>query len=370
MECIKLLFIRYFFLKKNKINKKKALLSFIVNPYLKNNKKHANSIELFTIVSVLDSLGYNVTIVDYRRKKIFGKYDLVFGFGDCYEYAISNNIAKKYILYSTGSPLFYQNQNAIESFHRFKLENPCCNIDKPQKYIRLTEDIWPIQLIKSDSIITIGNQYVKSLFDMFHSNVKMIPSTCFDLEVKSNIDDYKIEKNSIIWFGSKGCIHKGLDLCIDAVIGSNVKLYIAGNIDDEIDIFRDKIIKYPDNIEYIGFLDVGSDTFEKYVESIPFVILPSCSEGIATSIVTLSYNYGLIPLVSKECGFDFDGNIIEISSLTLDDVTKAINYALSLSNDEIKNKRNILRKKFRENHNILKFREKMEESLILAIGDK
>ncbi|WP_434138042.1 hypothetical protein [Photobacterium leiognathi] len=304
------------------------------------------------------------------EKKIFGKYDLVFGFGDCYEYAISNNIANKYILYSTGSPLFYQNQNAIESFHRFKLKNPCCNIDKPQKYIRLTENIWPIQLIKSDSIITIGNQYVKSLFDIFHSNVKMIPSTCFDLEVKSNIDDYKIEKNSIIWFGSKGSIHKGLDLCIDAVIGSNVKLYIAGNIDDEIDIFRDKIIKYPDNIEYIGYLVVGSNDFKKYVESIPFVILPSCSESMATSIVTLSYNYGLIPLVTKECGFDFDGNIIEISSLTLDDVKKSINYALSLSNDDIKNKRNILRKKFRENHSNLNFREKMEAALILAIGDK
>ena len=29
------------------------------------------------------------------------------------------------------------------------------------KYIRLTENVWPRQLIESDAIITIGNDYVK-----------------------------------------------------------------------------------------------------------------------------------------------------------------------------------------------------------------
>lgn len=294
----------------------------------------------------------------------------MFGFGDCYEYAIINNIAKKYILYSTGSPAFYQNQNAIESFYRFKLANPFVSSDKPQKYIRLTEDIWPVQLIKSDSIITIGNQYVKSLFDMFHSNVKLIPSTCFDLNVNTNVDNYKIEANSILWFGSKGCIHKGLDLCIDAVIGSNVKLYIAGNIDDEIEIFKDKIIKHPENIEYIGFLNIGSDDFNNYLERISFVILPSCSEGIATSIVTVAYNYGLIPLVTKECGFDFDNNIIEILSLTTNDVKKAINYAMSIDSDNVKNKRKIIRDNFRKKYNNSNFRDALEESLRKSLKEE
>lgn len=351
-ELIKLFFINFFSVKKKeKTNKhfgQKALLSFIVHPYLRASKSHPNEIELFSIVDILTEMGYQVTIVDYRRKKIFGKYDLVIGFGDCYEYALKNNIGDKYILYSTGSPAFIQNENALEAFHRFKESNASVLMGPATKYIRITESVWPRQLVDSDAIITIGNNYIKSLFSKFHSDVHCIPSTCFELGDIAINDE--IEKNSFIWFGGKGCIHKGLDLCIDAVIGTNLKLYIAGPLDDEIAIFKDKLASYPNNVEYLGSLLIESDFFKSFANKIPFAILPSCSEGMATSIVTLAYNFGTIPLVTKECGLDFTPELIEIKSLSSSAVNEAITEALMLTPKEIFERRCTIRNSFRKNH--------------------
>ncbi|HHQ4724712.1 TPA: hypothetical protein ACSP5O_002408 [Aeromonas veronii] len=361
LNWLKWFFILIFFYVKNKGKPKKALLSFIVHPFLRSSKSHPNEIELFSIVDALTEMGYQVTIVDYRRKKIFGKYDLVIGFGDCYEYALKHNIGDKYILYSTGSPAFIQNENALEAFHRFKKSNSLVLTGPATKYIRITEDVWPRQLVDSDAIITIGNDYIKSLFNRFHANVYCIPSTCFDLGDVA-IDEH-IEENSFIWFGGKGCIHKGLDLCIDAVIGTNLKLYIAGPLDGEIEIFKDKIDRYPDNIEYLGLMLIESNSFKSLIKKIPFAILPSCSESMATSIVTLSYNFGTIPLVTKECGFDFAPELIEIKSLSLASVNDAITEALKLSPQEILMRRCEIRKLFRKNHTNEVFKSEFMKAL-------
>ncbi|HGV9228606.1 hypothetical protein [Citrobacter amalonaticus] len=366
-KILKEFFIRFTFITKNKRGKKKALLCFIVHPFFVKGKKHPNSIELENIVSILAKLDYHITVVDYRRKKIFGMYDLVIGFGDCFEYAITHNLGKKNILYSTGFPAFIQNQNALEALFRFKKNYPSKVIDSANKYVRITENVWPNQLVKSDAIITIGNEYIKKLFELFHDNIYCVPSTCFSLDNttanKDSIENSEIELNSFIWFGGKGCIHKGLDLCIDAFAGSQYKLYIAGPLDDEINLFQDKLLQYPENFDYLGFLDIESSEFNLLVKKIPFSILPSCSEAMATSIVTLSYNFGTIPVITKECGFDFNSDMIQIESLTLQAVQKAIWEASQLSIDNILSIKKSIRNHFIKYHNQHIFNEAFMLSL-------
>ncbi|MEY0234616.1 hypothetical protein [Providencia manganoxydans] len=365
---IKNMLIRFFFLRKGKGKTKKALLSFIFHPYLMKKKTHPNKIELLSIVTILNNLGYTVTIVDYRRKKIFGKYDLVIGFGDCYEYAISKDIGEKYILYSTGSPPYYQNQNSILALRRFTKANPHMLLKCPEKYIRLTENIWNKQLISSECIITIGNDYIKKLFESFHNNVLNIPSTCFDTKNNNQIElNEGHHKNSFLWFGGKGSIHKGLDICIDAVINTKHTLYIAGDLDNEISIYKEKINNNK-NIIYIGFIDIFSDHLKLLSKKISFCILPSCSEAMATSVVTLAYNFGFIPLISKECGFDLNDPIIPINELSVFDVKKAMEYASNLSLNEIIIKRKKIITDFRENHSTDIFFNKLNYCIKKAIN--
>ncbi|WP_318510116.1 hypothetical protein [Photobacterium leiognathi] len=364
-SCIKEIFIRYFYFKINRKSKKKVLLSFIVHPFLKRTKSHPNSKELFTIVSILKELDYEVTVVDYRRKKIFGNYDLVLGFGNCYEYALLNKIAKKYVLYSTGSPCLYQNQKAIEAIFRYEKSNSNMLQECFKKHVRFTESIWLNQLLFSDAIITIGNERTKKLFGKFHNNVYTIPAMSFELEDKNIKNELPLELNSFLWFGGKGSIHKGLDLCIDAAIKTNSILYVAGPLDDEIYLYQDKISKNPNNIKYVGFLDIESSEFDKYCKTIPFTILPSCSEGIATSIITLSYNYGTIPLLSKECGFDYDSYIYKIESLDLESVIGAIQKVNNLNLNEVLNQRECIKKYFRKKYSQNEFYTSFKNSLLM-----
>lgn len=364
-------FIRFAKVKRNRNKHKKALLSFIVHPYFKKENKvnHPNILELNYIVNTLDKLGYAVDVVDYRRKKINGRYDLVIGFGDCYEYALEKKISKKYILYSTGSPLFYQNQQTIEALYRFKLNNPKVKVSKPEKYIRLVENIWVKQLISSDAIITIGNEFTESLFRKFHANVYSIPATYFESTSYKQKNPKELEKQSILWFGGKGSIHKGLDLCIAAVIRTNIKLYIAGSLDDEISIYQHYLDKYPNNIEYIGLLKINTDRFNEFVSKIPFVVLPSCSEGMATSILTLVCNYGTIPIVTKQCGINITNDAIEIESLTIQAVKNALKKAMALGEEDIISTQKRVLDSYRKMYPKIAFERQFHDCLKLAVND-
>lgn len=84
---------------------------------------------------------------------------------------------------------------------------------------------------------------------------------------------------------------------------------------------------------------------------------------MATSIVTLSYNFGTIPLVTKECGFDFAPELIEIKSLSLASVKDAITEALKLSPEEILMRRCEIRKLFRKNHTNEVFKSEFMKAL-------
>ncbi|MGY0156506.1 hypothetical protein ACVQK1_06900 [Edwardsiella tarda] len=369
LKFARFFFIRYFYIKRSKPgNHKTVLISFIIHPFfLREKKSHPNVLELNHIIDAFLNIGYNITVVDYRRRKVFGKYNLAFGFGDCFEFVIKNKVAKNCILYATGYPSCIQNKNTLEALGRFKKGNTIEDINLLNKSVRLTENIWPIQLVNSDAIISIGNCYIKSLFERFNKNVYNIPSICFDLGVEEDIAYTNIEPNSFIWFGGKGCIHKGLDLCIDAFIDSGCKLYIAGPLDDEIEIFRDVLTKYKKNFEYLGFLPINTDKFHFLAKKIPFVILPSCSEAMATSIVTLAYNFGTIPIISKECGIDFHTDMIKIESLTLLSVKKAIFTAIKLNNEDIIKKRKSIRHYFLNRHNDNEFIKQFRRSLTAAI---
>lgn len=333
---IKYVVINFYSVSLNTSSSKKALLSYIVHPYLKSDKSHPNVLELNLIVETLISKGYSVKIVDYRRKKLTGNYDLCIGFGDAFEFCLKNSLAKKSILYSTGSPSLYQNEQSVMSFKRYLHRDNSVRDVYPNKYLRFTEGFWPLQLIKSDAIVTIGNDYIAGLFRKYNV-VYRLPSICFH-EI-NGIDiirsrDYGKSKYKFIWFGGKGIIHKGLDLCIDAFKGVDAELYIAGNISDEIEIFKNELSKC-NNIKYVGFLDVKSKDFRDLLLTCSFVILPSCSEGMATSIITLGLNGGIVPIVTKECGFDFNENCMKINSLTVESVRESILHAISLPEDVI-----------------------------------
>ena len=68
---------------------KAALLSYLRAPFdsSKENKKHTNHIECYTIANLLSEIGYNVDICEHDQllKLNYQKYDLLFGLGLSFE---------------------------------------------------------------------------------------------------------------------------------------------------------------------------------------------------------------------------------------------------------------------------------------------
>lgn len=289
-----------------------VLVSFIIHPFFHRTNSHPNEHELDGIVESFLSLGYNVVVVDYRRKKIKGNYDVIFGFGDAYDFACFENPQSTKILYSTGSPSIYQNERTTLSLKRALENHPDHRllID----CLRYTESNYSSQLVISDSIIAIGNKYIKSLFEPYNNSVYLLPAIFNFRNISVNYSARLVER-SFLWFGGKGSVHKGLDLCIDYFTkNTKVKLYIAGPLDKEIEAFQ-TANSFTDNIQYLGSLDINSEEFSQVIKKASFVLLPSCSEGTATSVLTCAASGSLIPVVSKECGINVNYPQFELGNI-------------------------------------------------------
>lgn len=91
----------------------------------------------------------------------------------------------------------------------------------------------------------------------------------------------------------------------------------------------------PENVIIHGFLNVESDFFSELAARCLYVILPSCSEGIATSVITAMGRGAMIPIVTKECGVDIDDFGISINALNCDSVCDSLRYCDAISDSEL-----------------------------------
>ena len=113
--------------------------------------------------------------------------------------------------------------------------------------------------------------------------------------------------------------------------------------------YYDASINKNKNINFHGMLDVNSHEMGLLVEQNSFVILPSCSEGGASSVLTCM-NLGLIPIVTKECSINLDGFGIKIEGFSKEHVLESIITALSMTDEDINNQRLLIKSFLKDNH--------------------
>lgn len=331
--------------KKNIFNtsySKNVLVSYVVYPiFMKDNKSHSNIIEVNSIVKCFKNMGYNVDIVDYDYKYNinFEKYNVIFGLGRPLESAIKyNNVSLKKILYVVGQHPYINNTSAVNRLVEFnKVKGKIL-----YESIRLSEEVWPLQLSLSDCIIVLGNSVTKKTFENFYDGkIYTLNPPTFDIMDNIKLSkEIVIAKKSFLWFGSKGAIHKGLDLLLEVFRKrEDIVLHICGSVENEKEFFElyyDEI-KSRKNIIYHGFIDIESNRFNEIVNKCVYSILPSCAEGGSTSLLNCM-RAGLIPITTKASGIDFDKFGFEIKDLSEKSIDEVINLAISITEEEIFNR--------------------------------
>ena len=319
--------------------KKNVLIVYIVSPFKEKNSSnyHQNKWQVIEITKLLKQLSYNIDIVDYRSPYYFNirkKYDLLIDIlplkKPIYKGMLKSNCIK--IAYMTGSNPRFANNAELDRLESLSLR-------RGAKLIPRRQSLYLDDCVKLfNSMFVIGNNVTASTYNEFNmSKVFLIPNTING--IKPIIDFDHKRSNYFLYFGSAGCVHKGLDLLLEVFseIDISCKLFVCGSFKSEEDFVKeyDNELFHCSNVEAVGFIDPNGETFRKLASICTYSILPSCSEGQAGSVLTCM-EAGLIPLCSKECGFD-EGDVIILEKSTKDSISKVIKEYSNMSNEWIVN---------------------------------
>ena len=321
---------------------KKVLISYLTSPFTQGLfKKHTNRLECYTAAEIFNELGYQVDVIgldDKISSEQLKEYDIVYGFGQAFCMALTHPLVKT-IYYGTGTCLRYSNIATINKIRDFyNTHGVWC-----PKSGRVLNNSAEMTLYFADMIIPLGNDFVANTYRVSDKKQNIKNLCCFyydayDIDINqkaiSNI------KNNFLWFGSLGCLHKGLDIVIDIFKRRpDLNLTIAGaNLREEEfykyyqDVFDGRVA----NIKYYDFVDIESDSFKKLMDNNIATVFPSVSEGSAPSVLNVMANGGLIPIISKSCGLDVGHYGFMFDTIDIATVEQKIDKLRDLDDDRLR----------------------------------
>ncbi len=284
-------------------------------------------------------------------------YDIIIGFGKTYKAFCSKMKIPQRILF-----IMENNPNVVkikykERVENFKKRHPDISINRD--HVR-NEYFDTEQITLSTNILQMSSSFNASSLNHFGMRVWRIDANAifnegyiFDVnEVRQWIPG---SKKHFLWFGSDGFIHKGCDLILDAFRHlPNYHIDFYGISNAEVSLFERL---RPENATNCGRINVQSKEFiEKVVSRHCFLLFPSCSEGMSTSVCTCMA-HGIIPIITKETGFEPHPSIIELQNWSVDDLKDVIERVVSIDDEEILSMRRLAYEYARKQFSLAHFTE-------------
>lgn len=319
-------------------NKRKALLCYLQQPFRTRSADHlhSNRVEARVIVSILHEHGWNVDVIDFNSEYPihYEDYDLVIGFGRAFERSFySPRFSGRRILFMTGANPKYSNKAEIARLIALQLRYGKLLIPR-----RSVFEPFDASFAFCEAIFCIGNDWTLSTFTDCSCPIYRLPVPYVPLKHDIELRDFSEAARHFLWFGSAGAVHKGLDLLLEAFrVLPEYHLHVCGPVQSEEDFFSlyraDLLTR--ENVHFHGLVDVNSPDTADLFRSCAFTVLPSCSEGSSSSVIT-AMSTGLVPIVTEESGVDIGTFGILIKNLTIQEVINSVEKAVSLTPDDIR----------------------------------
>ena len=345
-----------------------CLISYIRAPFQSRKRKdtHQNIWQVVEIARIIGTFGYDVDVIQYDEtdSRIFRHaYDLLFEIqpkntpGGGYWTFLNPGCIR--IAYLTGSSPAFSNEAERKRLEDYTLrhgENVLCCKRQAQELSKETE--------KFDAFFLIGNEQVLHTYDEFHlPDTYLIPNTGYDFGDRFVQAERK--KQDFLFFSGFGLIHKGLDLVLDvfAEEGFPCELYVCGPTEQEKDVQKElgSLLYQRSNIHTAGFVDIWSREFAGIAGRCAFSILPSCSEAMAGSVLT-AMSAGIIPVCSRECGFDED-DVMILKDCRIETIREAVLQCAAMPDGEIQKRRQHVRNLIKTKYSREQFTDKISRSI-------
>lgn len=350
--------------------KRNALIIYIEKPFVSGvSNTHTNEVEVLEMVRVLGELGYNIDIMDYQMNKLmlgkvpFSKYDLVIGI-EFFWLSMAKKFCKDtctVIFYATGAWPHFTKAAQLKRYKNFTYRTGV-KIDADVKFSKETLLIGNKVLAEVDGIISTGNEWTLSTYRHINDYVYSSPVTGFRFKTYDVHEEQEVNKHSFLWFGSRGLVHKGLDLCIEVFSKRTEEtLYIAGPREEKVFSAYAKELKRK-NIRYVGFLNVRTRQYENICKKCAFVIFPSCSEAGASSVITVMA-MGLIPIVTKEASVNVGEFGFELRDDKIETINECVEYVITLSDEEIRRRQRMAYEYVMHNHSLENYSSRLQKAV-------
>jgi len=317
-----------------------VLLAYILEPFLLKagespSSSHTHHTESVLIARAFLARGYDVDIIDYRNGS--------FRPGKDYSYFVAARtnfvrLAERLnedcikIAHLDTAHFLFNNSTAYRRLLDLQQRRGITSTS-----IRVIEHNYAVE--HADYLTMLGNQFTQSTYSYAGKPVFQLPVPTPNTFALQKNKDFTACRNRFLWLGSGGLVQKGLDLVLEVFSEApEWHLTVCGPLaaaseKEFVQAFHRELYETP-NIQAIGWIDVGSERFERITNSCVALIYPSCSEGQAGSVITC-LQAGVIPLVSYESGVDVDGFGTILEECSYAHIRKAIMELVEKSNDEL-----------------------------------
>ena len=229
----------------------------------------------------------------------------------------------------------------------------------------------------ADCATILGNEFTTSTYKYANKPIYRIPISAPFLYPWPEAKDFEACRKHFLWLGSRGFVHKGLDLVLEAFAEMpEYHLTVCGSMIDEAE--KDfvgafyKELYQTSNIRAVGWIDVGGADFLEIADSCIGVIFPSCSEGGGGGVVTCMHA-GLIPIVSYESSVDVEDFGVLLQEPSIEGIKDSVRRVGSLPVGELRQRARRAWEFARANHTRDKFAaeyRKVAGTIISTYGHK
>jgi glycosyltransferase involved in cell wall biosynthesis len=317
-----------------------VLISYIIEPFLLKPEQpisniHTSHWESWQIAKIFLELGYSVDFIAFNNQTFVPKKDYELFIDIRFNFArlvpLLNQDCIKILHSDTAHILF---QNAAECNRLLALQIRKGISLRPRRFETPTQAVE-----QADYITLLGNEFTISTFKYANKPIYRVPISTPGIYSWSEEKDFEACRNHWLWLGSRGMVHKGLDLVLDAFAEMpDYHLTVCGPVQGEQD-FRDAFYQelyQTSNIKTIGWVNTNSPEFIQIINSCVGLIYPSCSEGGGGSAIQCMHA-GLIPVVSYETSVDVDDSFgVILNQSSTEEIKHVIQRLSSLPAQKLK----------------------------------
>ena len=304
-----------------------VLLAYILDPFLlaegeQLNPGHTHHFESTLLAQSYLDLGYDVDVISYLNRDFVPQKKYVF-----YINARENFVHISKLLNKDCIKIVHLD-TAHFLFNNFAAYRRLLDLQRRRgatvEMRVIFDGNWAIE--NCDYATILGNTFTLSTYSYARKKIFALPiPTPFPSQLPAD-KNYQACRKNFLWFGSRGLVHKGLDLVLEAFSHlPEFNLTVCGPLSQEprfVETYHKELYQTP-NIKAVGWVDVTSSVFRDITSNCLGLVYPSCAEGQSGAVITCM-QAGLIPVISYESGVDVEERGILLEQCSIEHIIKAV----------------------------------------------